>query len=317
MFNKKPISKIAHEVGASDSGNRFGGAGFQDFISPSGLEKWKPSAGPNKIDIIPYNAGKTHPLVVTGQAEEGDGLYSLDVYVHKDIGPSHRNIPCLRQFGKNCPLCNESNRLRNLGTDEGKQASTALYARRRVVYLVHDLNNNKFGYWDTGYKSVEQKINAAAAFEMDDATGEKVDIHDWENGRTIRFLGNEQTFNGHKFVEPDAFGFLPRKPLSEDVLSHSTDLSASLNMMSEEDMEKLLAGEVVQNQASSSAQTEQPSAAPVVERDAVEDPQSAPAPAPKKEAAASENVCPCGHKWGEADKHSECATCQVWEKCIG
>lgn len=314
MFNKKPISKIAHEVGASDSGNRFGGAGFQDFISPQGLERWKPAAGPNKIDIIPYNAGKSHPLVVTGQAEEGDGLYSLDVYVHKDIGPSHKNIPCLRQFGKRCPLCEESNRLRNLGTEEGKQASSALYARRRVVYIVHDLTTNKYGYWDTGYKSVEQKINSAAAFEMDDQTGEKVDIHDWENGRTIRFMGTEQTFNAHKYIEPDGFGFLPRKPLSEEALSHSTDLSATLNMMSEEDMEKLLAGETVQNNRPA---VEPQAEAPVVERDVTEDPQSAPAPESKKAPEAAQNACPCGHNWGDADKHPECATCQAWEKCIG
>ena len=157
MFQKKKISSVAHQIGADEQGNRYGGNGFQDFISPKGLDKWKPQVGPNKIDIIPYNATKSHPLVITGQMEEGDGLYSLDVYVHRGIGPARKNIPCLKQFGKNCPLCNEANRLKNLGTDESSKLSSELYAKRRVVYVVHDLVNDKYGYWDTGYKTVEQK----------------------------------------------------------------------------------------------------------------------------------------------------------------
>ena len=318
MFEKKKISKVAHEIGTSDKGNRFGGAGFQDFISPVGLEKWKPAEGVNRIDILPYNAGETHPLVVTGQAEVGDGLYSLDVYVHRDVGPSHRNIPCLKQFGKRCPLCEEASRLRNSGTEEGQKASSELYARRRVVYLIHDLTTGKYGYWDTGYKLVEQKLNSAAEFVVDES-GRKVDVYDWEEGRSVHFMGTAKTFNGNKFVEPDGFGFDPRNPLSDEVLKHSQDLSASLNMVSEEDMEKILAGAVVQTQKPQPAET-----APVQET-------HTPAPSPLVDDLTSQamagtsnpaltqaggKVCPCGHKWGEADKHPECGACQEWENCI-
>lgn len=333
MFTKKKIAPIAHDIGNSEYGNSNGGADFKDFISPKGLEKWKPAAGANKIDIIPYNASSSHPLVVSGQCEEGDGLYSLDIYVHKGIGPSKSNIPCLRQFGKRCPLCDESRRLQGLGTEEGKAASSEIYARRRVVYLVHDLNTGKYGYWDTGFKSVEQKINAAASFEVDENTGAKIDIYDWEEGKTIRFMGTEKTWNGHKFVEPDGFGFINRKPLSEEVLDHSVDLSTFLNMVSEEDMEKIISGQVVQtstpNRAPTSAEDkavdektdaeyaelEKENSAPSF--DSMEPVSQKPSTAKPAEAALSGNVCPCGHKWGEADSHSECATCDVWEKCIG
>ena len=321
MFEKKKISKVAHDIGTSDQGNRFGGAGFQDFISPQGLEKWKPSEGRNFVDIIPYNATESHPLVVTGQMEVGDGLYSLDVYVHRDIGPSHRNIPCLKQFGKRCPLCEEANRLRNLGTEEGQKASSALYARRRVVYLIHDLNSGKYGYWDTGYKSVEQKINAASEFAIDDS-GRKIDVYDWEEGKTVQFMGKESTFNGKKYIEPDGFGFKDRAPLSDEVLSHSQDLSACLNMVSEEDMEKILAGGAVQSQpAPAQAAPQQPAPAPETSsltEDLASQAMAAPAKQPVQAAPAQAagKVCPCGYKWGEADKHSECATCHAWENCI-
>ena len=331
MFQKKPIAKIAHDIGNSEYGNSSGGANFKDFISPKGLEKWKPASGPNKIDIIPYNASANHPLVVSGQCEEGDGLYSLDIYVHKGIGATKSNIPCLRQFGKRCPICDESRRLQDSGTDAGKKASSEIYARRRVVYLVHDLNTGKYGWWDTGFKSVEQKINAAASFEVDENTGAKIDIYDWEEGKTIRFMGQEKSWEGHKFIEPDGFGFINRQPLSEEVLSHSVDLSTFLNMVSEEDMEKIISGQVVSTPATNRAPTaaedkavdeafdeapSQDNLEPVYQAPKTEEPSSN-AVQKTTPAPTGENVCPCGHKWGEADSHDECATCQVWEKCIG
>ena len=328
MFTKKKISAVAHEIGASDQGNRFGGAGFQDFISPKNLERWKPAVGANKIDIIPYNASASHPMVKTNQVNEGECFYSLDIYVHKDIGPAHKNIPCLRQFGQKCPLCEESNRLRNSNRDEDKELSTKLYARRRVVYLVHDLNTGKYGYWDTGFKSVEQKINAAAAFEVDETTGAKIDVMDWEEGKTVRFMGTEKTFNGNKYVEPDGFGFIKRAPLSDEVLDHSIDLSTTLNMVSEEEMERILSGQIVtSNKSQPVAQTEEPT---VQESAPSEDPlepvhTQAPvttqattsAPEVKTQPKESQaNTCPCGYNFGEADAHDECATCPVWEQCI-
>ena len=324
MFQKKPIAKIAHDIGNSEYGNSSGGVNFKDFITPKGIEKYKPVAGPNKIDIIPYNASATHPLVVSGQCEEGDGLYSLDLYVHKGIGPTKSNIPCLRQFGKRCPLCDEARRLQNLGTDAGKKASSEIYARRRVIYLVHDLATDKYGWWDTGFKSVEQKINAAASFEVDENTGAKIDIYDWEEGKTIRFMGTEKSWEGHKFIEPDGFGFLPRKPLSEEVLSHSVDLSQFLNLVSEEDMEKIISGQAVtptQNTTQETKAAEESYEDVAPSEDNLEPVAQKPAETPKEEvakpAAPTGNVCPCGYKWGEADSHDECATCTVWEKCIG
>ncbi len=330
MFQKKPIAKIAHDIGNSEYGNSNGGANFKDFISPKGLEKWKPAAGANKIDIIPYNASASHPLVVSGQCEEGDGLYSLDIYVHKGIGPTKSNIPCLKQFGKHCPLCDEARRLQGLGTEAGKKASGEIYARRRVLYIVHDLNTGKYGWWDTGFKSVEQKINAAASFEVDENTGAKIDIYDWEEGKTIRFMGTEKSWEGHKFIEPDGFGFLPRRPLSEEVLSHSVDLSTFLNMVSEEDMEKIISGQAVtptQNSAPTADEDKATDEAfdnanvepsfdsmePVSQKPA----EAKPVSQKPAETVQAGNVCPCGHKWGEADSHPECATCDVWEKCIG
>lgn len=331
MFNKKKSSAKATELSRSETGNRFGGAGFKDFISPSnGLERWKPSAGVNKIDIIPYNASSSHPFVRSGQVDEGDTFYSLEVFVHKGIGVSGSNYVCLRQFGKKCPICEEGDRLHNLHTPAGDEAARKLWSSRRIIYLVHDLINNKYGYWDTGFRSVQQKLNSLSQFEVDEKTGAKIDVFDWEEGRTIQFVGNEKTFNGNKYIEPDGFNFKSRNPLSDEVLSHSIDLSGMLNILDEESLEKVLAGEITESPSNSSAESQpvnsiQETAKAALEDEVQNDAKNAVSETipEKKEATTSsvapgnDHICPFGHKWGEADNHNECGTCQVWEKCIG
>jgi len=325
MFQKKPMSQKAYDVGSDPKGNRFGNGGFQDFISPEkvNLPKWKPSVGRNLIDILPYNATTSHPLVQSHQLEEGDGLYSLDIYVHKGIGPSSKNIPCLKGFGKKCPICDENNRLYSVGTEEAKKKSSQLYARRRVVYVVHDLIHDTYGYWDTGYKSVEEKLMKESAFAVDD-NGAKISVMDWQEGMSVEFYGTESEFQGHKFVDVDRFRYVSRKPLSDEVLSHSVDLSTVLNIVSAEDMDKILAGDDVQTTSSpvENEEISQPTYAdealsepPVRKAEPVSEPQTP--VVEEKPAESNHKSCPFGHKWGEADGHDECATCKVWEDCIG
>lgn len=317
MFDKtKKISKIAVSQMNSDVGNRNGGSGFTDFISVKNLKKWKPSVGVNKIDVIPYNASASHPLVKSGQVEEGDTLYVLEVYVHKGVGPSNSNYVCLKQFGHRCPMCEESSRLHNVGTPESDEQASNLYAKRRIVYVVHDLMKDEYGFWDTGFKGVQQKINSLSQFEVDD-NGAKVDIFDWEEGRTIQFIGTESTFNGNKYVDVDGFNFAKREPLSDEVLSHSLDLSTCLNVVDEESMEKIISGEcVVSNPTVTKPQDETYSAVDSISQmasQAVESPVEKSSNVSTTESASGN--CPYGHNWREADHHPECATCQLWEKC--
>ena len=310
MYEKKKKSVIAIKYAADERGNSHGGAGFKDFLSPKGLEKWKPSEGINKINVIPYNVTATHPLVVTNQTDVGDVCYSLDVYIHRGVGASQSNVTCLRQFGKRCPLCEEANRLYGLGTDEAKKQASKISGKRRIVYLVQDLNNNKFGWWDTGYNTVEKNIQAIAGFEVDEDTGAKIDVYDVEEGRSIKFIGTKNSFNGHEYIEPGNFSFEPRHPLSEQALSISTDLSQYLNIMSEEDMEKVLAGETVTPTDNSSKEPQSAAVSENLVKEAVKEEVKTETPAP------TGKVCPCGYEWGDADNHPECATCKVWDKCI-
>lgn len=351
MFNKKPISSTALSVGKSEWGNQSGGASYKPVFDVSKvgdgkLEKYKVREGKNLIDVIPFNAGPSHPLVATGQCQAGDTMYSLDYTVHKSIGPGKQDFVCLRQFKKNCPCCDESQRLYNLGTEDSKKQATAVRSKRRCVYIVHDLIDGKYYYLDQAWFGFEKHINERAAITTDPATGAPVNPFDWENGKSISFYASKDKWNGNEFnkISESAFGFEDRAPLSDEVLSHSVDLSPGLIVSTEDEMDQALCGKPVVSQAKTEtpAQTSQPvqSAPSFDTMQTVSQAQPSPTsgnPVPQTETVAqnlaaqameaaqapaaqtSGNVCPHGYNWGDADKSPEppeCATCPLWDKCI-
>lgn len=342
MFNKKPMSQTALNLGRDENGNSNGGAANYKStfdvtkVGDGKLEKFKPHLGDNKIDIIPFNAGENHPFVVTGQCEKGDTVYSLDYYVHKGIGPAKQDFVCLKQYGKRCPLCEESYRLYQAATnDEEKKAATAIRNKRRCIYIVHDLIDDKYGYYDVAWFSFEKLVNSRASIRNDPNTGAPVNPFDWENGRTIFFKTVKDKYQGSEFnkIDEGSFDLIERKPLSDEVLNHSVDLSAGLIMDTEEDMDAALCGKPVVSQnkpveqktETKSEQKEpektqtptenlasQAMAAQTTSQPSFDSMEKAETP----NADLSCDRCPFGHNWGEADNHDECATCKVWDKCV-
>ena len=342
MFNKKPISSSVFANGQSENGNQYGGTGYKSTFDVSKLgdvklEKYKVREGKNLIDVIPFNAGSNHPLVATGQCAEGDTMYSLDYFVHKDIGPSHQDFVCLKQYGKNCPCCNESQRLYKLGTEDAKNQGTSVRSKRRCIYIVHDLIDSKYYYFDAAWFSFEKHVNERASITTDPNTGATVNPFDWENGKSISFAGVKDKYKGKDYVKisESTFNFENRNALSDEALSHSVDLSLGLVPSTEEEMDQALAGKPVVNQETPKQ------AEPVTQNfntmETVPPTQSSPTvgnPVPPTETVTSNlaeqamqaaqpqsqpttgNTCPFSHGWGEADNYPECATCKVWDKCI-
>ena len=356
MFNKKPMSQTALNLGKDENGNANGGAANYKStfdvtkVGDGKLERFKPHLGENRIDIIPFNAGKNHPFVVSGQCQEGDTVYSLDYYVHKGIGPAKQDFVCLKQYGQRCPLCEESYRLYKAATsDEEKKAATAIRNKRRCIYIVHDLIDNKIGYYDVAWFSFEKLVNSRASIRNDPATGAPINPFDWENGKTIFFKTFKDKYEGSEFnkIDEGSFDLIDRAPLSDDVLNYSVDLSAGLIMDTEEAMDAALCGKPVVSSApaqNNAAQNTQPTqnTAPQTEPAPVQNTQTAdlasqamaaqsapaqtapannttPAQSTSTQAQSPERTCPCGHNWGDANNQPEppeCATCHVWDKCI-
>lgn len=323
MLNKSfKMSAAAIANGKDSNGNFYGGNGFSNNIEPEsiGIKAWKPSEGRNLIDIIPFNADKNNPLVVAGKVSEGDVLYSIDYYTHRDVGPGHSNITCLTQYGKDCPLCRENQRLYKMG-EQYKDAASKIRAKRRVVYLVHDLLHDTYGYWDTAWNQVEEPLTKEAAFAVNEETGEIINVFDWHDGMSVELQGTKDSYSGHEFIKPERFRFVKRQPLSDAVLEHSVDLSTTIKFTSPEDMEKLLSGKAVEVKNSApvaeapkteTVEKTQPTVTQSLAQQAVAEP----APAVETPAVQSDKACPCGYTWGDADHHPECSSCQVWEKCI-
>lgn len=340
MFNKKPMSQTALSLGKDENGNQYGGAASYKStfdatkVGDGKLERFKPHLGDNKIDIIPFNAGPNHPFVAAGQCQEGETVYSLDYYVHKSIGPTKQDFVCLKQYGKRCPLCDESLRLYQAATnDEQKKAATAVRNKRRCIYLVHDLIDNKIGYFDVAWFSFEKLVNSRASIRNDPKTGAPINPFDWETGKTIFFKTNKDKYEGSEYnkIDEGSFDLIDRAPLSDDILNYSVDLSAGLIVNTEEEMDNALCGKVTVSQ-SKPTQTVPAQSTPVQNST----PQTEPAPAQNQAptqsfdnmapaqtqsqaAPSSEKVCPCGHNWGDANNQPEppeCATCHVWDKCI-
>ena len=348
MFNKKPMSQTALSLGRDENGNANGGtSSFKSTfdISKVGdgkLEKYKPHLGENRIDIIPFNAGKNHPFVVTGQCQEGDTVYSLDYYVHKNIGPGKQEFVCLKQYGKRCPLCEESYRLwKEAATDEQKESAKEVRNKRRCIYIIHDLIDGKYYYYDVAWYSFEQRVNSRASIRNDPNTGAPINPFDWENGKTIFFKTFKDKWNGTEFnkIDDGSFDLIDRASLSDEVLNHSVDLSEGLIINTEDEMDAALCGKPVVSSAPVQNNTQpaqntapQTEPAPVQNNTAASAPQSEPAAQSSTEnlatqamqaqsseqntAQSPETTCPYGFKWGDADNHPECATCSAWDRCI-
>lgn len=346
MFNKKPMSQTALSLGKDENGNQYGGAsGYKSTfdvtkVGDGKLERFKPHLGDNKIDIIPFNAGPNHPFVKAGQCQEGETVYSLDYYVHKGIGPAKQDFVCLKQYNQKCPLCDESYRLWQAATNDAeKKVAAAVRNKRRCIYLVHDLIDNKIGYFDVAWYSFEKLVNSRASIRTDPNTGAAINPFDWETGKTIFFKTVKDKFEGNEFnkIDEGSFDLLDRAPLSDDILNYSVDLSAGLIVNTEEEMDAALCGKPVVSSASA-----QSNSAPKTEPAPAQNTQTADlasqamaaqsAPAQSSPAAnttptqqsqpvaqSPERTCPFGHNWGDANNQpepTECATCQVWDRCI-
>ena len=326
MFNKKPINQSVFNTGKSENGNQFGSTGYKSNFDPSkigNLKKYNIREGLNQIDVIPFNAGPTHPLVISGQCAEGDAMYSLDYFVHKGIGPTGSDFTCLKQYGQNCPICNESKRNYEIGTEDAKKVANSLRNKRRCIYIVHDLIDNKYYYLDQAWFSFEKLVNARAAITIDQATGAPVNAFDWQSGKTITFYGKKDKYNGRDFIKVDegTFGFLDRQPLSDEVLNQGLDPSVGVIVPTEQELDNVLCGKVTvptpQTTSTPAPQSSVTTPAPAATATENLASQALEGSQPAQNVKPAENKCPFGHSWGEADKaYSECETCSLWDKCI-
>jgi hypothetical protein len=310
---------------------------------------FQPIEGKNKINIIPFEIkSKNHPLVRQGQMEVGDLDYSLDIYVHRNIGPSESAVVCLKKtFGKPCPICEEAERLKKAGKEK---EVAALHAKRRVYYNVEDVRRKPgvVQIFDVSHHLFEKELLDEAR-SGDEGEESIINFYDAEIGKVVNFRASKTSQGGFDFLEYKSFSFTERdEPIDDDLLASAISFDMCLNVLSYEEVQALLYGaDEDDDEGEEEEQLKRKSAKKVGEEEEEEDKPSRKPPAkpkrkpvedddeeeeeeedeeeeekPSKKSSAksgkpvANGKCPNGHKYGkDADEYEECEDCDLWIKC--
>lgn len=200
------------------------------------LPIFKQKKGINSIDIIPFwVATDNHPTTKKGEPD-----YKMEIYVHKNLGPNRdKLVLCLAEmYGKPCPVCEERKRLKEDGADD--DLIKKLYAQRRVVYNVIDLDNEDKGIqiFDVSYYDFERNI----VDEIADEDGTIVPS-DLDEGKTIVFKGKDSKYKGHAFIKilEGSFGFEDREEAyDEEIVDDAFALDELLIVPDYDEVKKLI-----------------------------------------------------------------------------
>ena len=187
-----------------DSGGSFKNFFNSDKIGELEVSTWWAGKGDHLIDIIPYFAGKNDP-----RNEEGEPSYVLDIEAHMRVGALSDVLICPEQFGKPCPICEESRRLDKAGED-WKTVVKPLKPKRRVVYNVIVRDEGKMEEKGVQVLEISHYFMEAHLAKIAKSVrgGGFTVFSDPDEGRSIAFErsgGSENTaYTGHHFEDRPA-----------------------------------------------------------------------------------------------------------------
>lgn len=346
---KKKKSGLSKRYEQSYATKNSGGGGRR------GVMKWKeydgdiqffsPAMGRNRINIIPYEIkSKNHPLVKRGEFDVGDKDYVMDIFVHRNVGPSEASVVCLKQnYGKPCPICEQADAFRKQGKE--KEAKD-LKPSRRCFYNVEDCKEpGKLKIFEASHHLFEKELIDEA---RDDEEGGFVDFADPDSGKEIKFRCSKVSQGGFEFNEFKSFSFEDREEsISEDLLDKAVSFDEILDVPDYEEVEKILFGQDDEEEDEKPAkkskkddeeeteddeeEVKKPSKKRVKEEDE-EDDDGDEEPPKKKEKKVEEedeeeeekpakkskscSKCPFGHTFGDdCDEYDDCDECDQWSKC--
>ena len=199
------------------------------------------------INILPFRiATNKHPLVKSGELKVGDWDFLLDVWVHRNIGPDKGSYLCPKKtYGKSCPICDEASRLAD---NEGTQAATGMWASRRSVFLVQEIDSQGRGgdvplIFETSHNNFTKDLVDEASACM---RGQG--IVDYANpgpdGRVVSFrVGEDSMGGGRTFKIAKSFSFNKRREeIPDSVLEACPSLDEFLVVPTPEQLNAALFG---------------------------------------------------------------------------
>lgn len=254
---KQMRSAMTEEV--EDSYNRKDDKGFNfSILDPDKVRQYgvkelgKIKEGEHMFTIIPYAAGKQHPL-----KPEGNFVYNVDLWVHGKIGTAGVNVICpARSFPNKhlrCPICDFVKTLReNPKYDwQGEKSPDeevrllvkkvkSLSASRRVLYNIVDQTSNESreqGVVVATLSHFSFESNILAIAKRPRGGGFVPFSSPEENGKDIVFTRQGKGLTDTKYV---GFQFEDRsEPLPDEWLEAAFPLDELIRLYTEEEIREL------------------------------------------------------------------------------
>jgi hypothetical protein len=300
------------------------GMGSRLFKLPPGVTifKWEKEKKYKHL-IVAWHAGKNHPLVKSGEFNEGDWVYSVEFQVHKGLGVDEKGVSiCLKNtFGKKCPVCEYINEMAEKGK---KEIADKIKPKKQVGYIIYDVKEGeeKFYILSQPHFCFEKGMIEAARTAADDDEGLVDFAYRNDKGAIIKYMVKEGSFMNRKFLTlADGTSF---KEISKEdelpvkFLSKVFCLDDCLNIPTYEEAQKMLYADDDDDDDDdeSEQENEDEDEKPKTSRKNDDDDE----PRPKKKKGESvENECPCGHRFGvDIDKpgcEDDCDSCKLYVKC--
>jgi hypothetical protein len=209
-----------------------GGGGGYIRLDPD-LPFYKPKAGVNLIDIIPYEVSDKKHL---DKAEVGELWPRRPIKTHFKIGVDEKSVLCPLTIGKPCPIC-AHRKTANLDED-GKKA--LLPKDREVMFVVpYDGDGaGKLHVWEISYhlfgKMLEEEVEAD-----ENVAG----FYDPKEGLTLKVRFNEKQMGKQKFLEAKRIDFEERDaPISKKILEQVQNLDQCMVIMEYAALERQFLG---------------------------------------------------------------------------
>lgn len=204
---------------------------------------WRPKDGPHIIDIVPYEVGKYN---VDGD-EPGEVHYTFRYFVHTRVGPANAWVICpLKTWGKDCPICEERQRLIDKGADWDKIIKP-LFPRERYIYNIvcYDRGQERKGVqiWDVSNHYFQKHIITLSKKPARGGRSEKnILFFDEEEGKSISFT-IEPPQSKEDYAEYVGHAFEEREdPITDEILDSAHCLDEIVVILSYDEIAKMSAG---------------------------------------------------------------------------
>lgn len=338
MFSQNYVNQLQKE--AQDKGGNSGNNVCEckrSYFSPE----------PDKyIDmvIIPYRAGANNPLVKRRIIQQGEWVFSLDLFIHSKIGIDKNAYICPKNWNEKCPICDLQYKIFK---EQGKEAAQGLRASKRSWLNISlcDQQGSRYGemlVFNPSYVLFTEKL-LETAIAKNRGLG-FTPFADVEKGNVVSCHTIQGVLGKNKFVDYASFDLGQRSvPIPQDFVKNAICFEDHLKMPDINELMDLASdGGSWQTQPRAA----EPPAIPQYSQPSYQQPQPpyshppqpapnyapaqeyrpepraaaqlppAYAPAPAQQVQEADVICPSGYRFGvDCDSQRACHYCEVWDSC--